>query len=96
MTIKVQFLRDDETELASIEFGMPNAALFRILDMYREQAALGDATPIARPAAAKQMARAWVRDLRARAHNHEAGKAAAVAVAAITPDAEPVETGGGA
>ena len=91
MTIKIIYLKDDATELASIEFGFNDARMNRILDAYREQNAVGEEAPMGRPAAAKAMAREWIKDIRMRGWNHNAGKVAKAAVDALGADTEPTE-----
>jgi hypothetical protein len=91
MTIKIIYTKDDATELASIGFGFNDARMNRILDAYREQRTVGDEAPMGRPAAAKAMAREWIKDIRMRGWNHEAGKVAKAAVDALGTDTEPTE-----
>ena len=92
MTIKITFTRDDATEIAAIEFRLNDAGMNRILDAYREQQAVTSGQPeITRAASAKALSREWVKDLRMRGWNHNAGKVAKVAVDALGSDTEPPE-----
>ena len=92
MTIRITFTRDDATEITAIEFGLNDAGMNRILDAYREQRAATSGQPeITRAASAKALSREWVRDLRMRGWNHNAGKVAKAAVDALGSDTEPTE-----